>query len=285
MPYPVQSIKPFINILLCGEPGVGKTTFAAGAQRHPGMRNVLFLNIEGGLLSVAGVQGVEVEDIASVDELEAVFWKLVNKEEGYGHFQTVVIDSGTELQTLDLEQVATTAFTAERAEEKDKKKHKRKSVDNIWLEDYGENSARLKRVFRWFRDAPFNLIVTALAKSDFEKLPRGATREPALLSVRPAFTAKLGMSVEGYMDFVWQLSQQEVTVTEATDTEAAVTEMRRFLLTSQNGPYRAKTRGAKFSLALGQIVEDPDLAKIFDLLLKTELSPEAPKTHAKKEKA
>lgn len=269
MPYKVSDVKPYINLCIYAEPGIGKTTFAVSGEKHPKMQHTLVLNVEGGLLSVAGVEGVEVEDVRSVDELEEYFWKIVNKEDGYGHFQTVVIDSATEVQTLDLEHAAREGW--ERDQKKKEKDRKRKSVDNLWQEDYGENTTKLKRVFRWFRDAPFNTIYTALIKREFEKLPKGSDRTPELLSVRPAFTEKLGISVEGYCDFVWYMYLDDVAVGEAEEGEEPTTEKKRFILTQPEGVYRAKTRGARFAEALGKVVENPDLAEIYDLLLKSEI--------------
>ena len=276
MPYPASNVKPYLNILCYGEAGSGKTTFAASAQKHPKMRNVIVLNVEGGLLSIAGVPGVEVEDVHSVQDLEDIFWKLANKEKGYDHFQTVVIDSATEVQTLDLEHAARDGW--DREQKKPEKERKRKSVDNLFQADYGENTTRLKRVFRWFRDAPFNTIYTALLKREFEKLPVGSERTPELVSVRPLFTEKLGMAVEGYVDACWYLYSDNVPV---SDEEGAPTVAKRFILTQPEGVFRAKTRGHRFAEALGKVVENPDLAKIYDLLISTEV----PSNNTKKEKA
>lgn len=98
-----------LNILVFGEPGVGKTTLAATAQDHPAMRDVVFLNIEGGLLSVVSRgQPVKAVDISSQESVEEFFWSLrkdlMESTDGpLAGVKTVVIDSGSELQTLVLE--------------------------------------------------------------------------------------------------------------------------------------------------------------------------------------
>jgi len=253
--YDVSTVKPFINLLVYSEPGVGKTTLAASAQAHPELRDVLVLNIEGGLISVAGVKGLKAVDIKSVDHLEEVFWKITNKEKGFDRFKTVVIDSGSELQTQDLEMIATNAWNAD--QELPEQKRKRKSRDDLWQEDYGTNTAKLKRLFRWYRDAPFNTVITALSRENYaRRVARNQDTPPKLESVTPAFTEKLGQAVMGYCDMVWYMY---------LDNEG-----NRKMLTRQEGVYRAKTRGHRFADGLGQVVDDPDLASIYDLLLSSE---------------
>ena len=106
VPTAIMAERPFINLMVYSNPGVGKTSLAATAQAHPLMQNVLFCNFEGGLLSVASIPGCQKVDVHNVEELEEVFWHLVNKDKGWDHYQTVVIDSGSEMQSLDLEHIA-----------------------------------------------------------------------------------------------------------------------------------------------------------------------------------
>lgn len=253
VPESIVAEKPFINALVYGPPGAGKTSFAATAQKHEAMKNVLFLNFEGGLLSVASVPGLRKINIKSINALEEVFWKLVNKDKGFETIQTVVLDSGSELQTLDLEITARDKY---QEMFKEKGVHsKRESVDDLWQEDYGKSTARLRRIFRWFRDAPFHTITTALPRKTFKK---GATKdsEPILVSVSPAFTDKLGQSVMGYVDFVWYLYADESG--------------ERCLLTQEEGVFKAKTRGAIFAPTIGKLIKNPDLASLYDQLLQSE---------------
>jgi len=55
MPYKVtpEKVAGRMKILVYGPQGAGKTYLAATAQDHPAMRDVLFLSIEGGLMTVA----------------------------------------------------------------------------------------------------------------------------------------------------------------------------------------------------------------------------------------
>ena len=115
MPYKVtpEKVVGRMKILVYGPQGAGKTYLAATAQDHPAMRDVLFLSIEGGLMTVAHRGDIMAEDIASTKALEDIFWKIANKDPEYARFKTLVIDSGTELQTMNLEEVVRHAIEKE----------------------------------------------------------------------------------------------------------------------------------------------------------------------------
>lgn len=259
VPMPVSQVmtKPYINLLLYGPPGKGKTTLAATAQKHKLMENVLFLNFEGGLLSITSARGVLQVPISSVAQLERVFFAIVNKQAGYENIQTVVLDSGSELQNLDLEH--TVRANIEAGRKKKIKKFEERSVDEVWQEDYGEVTKRLQRLFRWFRDAQFHFIITALSKEEYTK-PASKDEEPKLKAVGPAFTSKLATTVMGICDFVWFLDQSPSG--------------ERCLLTQQSGVFIAKTRGEKFAPGIGDVIKvlpgEPLLATLYQKLLDLE---------------
>lgn len=268
--YSISQTRTYLNILIYGNPGIGKTWLTATAQSHKDMQNVYFLNVEGGLATIAGVEGIKAIDIVGIERfkptpekpallpnqstLEDEFWKLAAKQGDYANINTVIIDSGTEIQTLNLEILSSEAM----------KKNKNRSQDELWIDDYGKSTAQLKRIFRWFRDLPMNVIITALPQQVYPKGEGKKTLEP--VEVRPQFTEKLGVSVMGYMDMVWYIY---------SDSD------QRYLLTQEHGVFKAKTRGIYFSEQLGtkvllKNVNDPkseghDLSSIYELFKKTEI--------------
>jgi hypothetical protein len=221
------------------------------------MKGVLFLNIEGGLISVNHKPGLRAVDISSTADLEKEFWKLARGV--YKGINTVVIDSMTEMQTLNLEEIVERQL----AEGYNKSKSgKQRRVDDIWQEDYGESTTTLKRIVRKFRHLPMHVIITALAKYVYPKVPQGTDLtnvEP--LAVMPSLTAKLGTSVMGYVDYVWY------TYYDPEEKQVA----RRFkALTRPQETYKAKTRGPNFQKAIGTTIVAPHMDTIYRLLVESQ---------------
>ena len=249
------------NLLVYGDPGVGKTTFAASAQDHPEMRNVLFGNIEGGLVSVAHRGDIHEVKVRTTKDLEDLAWKLAK-----GHWpsvRTVVIDNVSELQTLNLQEIVTAAIAGGR----NKVKNRDRTVDDVWQEDWMKSTKQLGRLFRFFRDLPMNVVFTAHAKRVYPKMPEGTDLSRVdPIAIVPSISAKLMEALMGYVDFVWCLEQD-------TDKEPD-DPTRRFAITTSKGEYRAKTRGPRFFEAIGEVVENPNLPEIYDLFVAS--STEAP---------
>lgn len=250
--YSLKKELPKINALIYGDPGAGKTLLAAGAADIPEMRDVLLVNIEGGTLTIRSKDNIHAVDIGrdengkptgnTIKELEDITWNILTNQHGMGRFKTVIIDSVTELQTQDLEDLVTEA----------NKKNSNRSIDDISLHEYKRDGARLKRIFRHLRDAPINLIVTALPKKIVDD-PKA--EKPRVVEVRPSLTQSVALSLMGYVDFVWFLYKEEQG-------------NKRFMLTQDLGPVKAKTRNQKFHEAIGQKVENPTLPALYEQLLK-----------------
>ncbi len=241
---PVAEVDKYLKVLIYGDPGTGKTTLAATVTENVDMEKTLVINIEGGMLSIIDTGALATDQVSNITEVEEIMWALSSKAKGFEHFNTVIVDSGSELQTLDLEGIVREA----------KKKKSDRDLDDIHIEDYGKSTQRLKRIFRHFRDLKMNVIVTALVK---RHMPPATSARKTPLKVVPKFTASLSDSVCGYMDCVWYLYLDEETG-------------KRQMLTQPEGVYFAKTRGHNFSRELGKLVEDPNFSDIYNLLQTTE---------------
>lgn len=238
-----------MNILIYGDPGVGKTHLAGTAQDVPNMADVHVFNIDGGIMTLATRGDIHATDIKSLDDLENELFRIVNKDPKYATTKTVVIDNITELQTLALEQITTREFSNRR------KKDKNYSVDEVYLEDYGVAGKRLARILRGFRDLPMHVIYIAHKK---DKMRRGTN---TLEESKPNLTEKLCTAVMGYMDFVWYLYTADELL---GDEETGYTsETHRYLLTQPMNNYAAKTRGSEFGQRIGAVIKDPTLDSIF----------------------
>lgn len=240
--------KPSLNLLVYGPPGAGKTLLASTAMDHKDLSEVLFLNVEGGFLTIADREYTSIDlgrdddgrpNGRTLKDLEDIVWKVVTKAEGFGKFKTLALDSVTELQVRDLEDLINEA----------KAKGKNKELDEIGQQEYLKSTNRMRRILRMLRDANVHVIITALAK---QITPEGATKPTEIV---PSLTKALAENIQGYMDAVWYLYPDK--------------DGQRRLLTQPLGPVRAKTRHTAFAEKLGAEVVNPKLPAIYDLLCKT----------------
>lgn len=242
-----------LKLFVYGVQGTGKTTLAASARYHPMMAPVLILNIEGGLLSVANLDGVDEVPVRNGTEMDEYYWAIAKGSKEFAHYQTIVIDSGT----VFAQRALVEAIQRGIAKNMKRGKHDAlRTLDDAQREDYGAVTNQVSRVFGWFRDLDKHVICTALEKIEYP--PDGNEKTAMPVTVRPLMSNKLGDAVMGMYDHVWY---------KYTGADG-----KHYLLTQKNPPFMAKTRGLSFPHALGPVVDLSvhNLATIYDLLLRTE---------------
>lgn len=240
-----------IKLLVYGDPGVGKTTFAASSAAEKELSPVLFLNVEGGMLSVVDYKPDTV-DIKSMDDLARAFRYLTSSANKY---KTVIIDSLSELAQLGLDSVVGKALGKNGGSGS-----KREGMDDAFLEDYGKNTHQIARIIRAFRDLPMHVILTCLSASTMDD----AKRE----TVYPALTPKLRSQIPAYVDIVGYLFV-------AQDNEGKST---RRMLFQPYGKFMAKDRSP--GGRLGMVMDNPTMPRVYAAITKT-APKSAPKEIAK----
>jgi phage nucleotide-binding protein len=221
----------YINMLVYGDPGAGKTVLAGSADLVPDMRPVIFIDVEGGTFSIRErFPDVKVVRVSAWDDMQSVYNALYA---GKHEFRTVVLDSLTEIQKFSMYTIM--EFTVAKDPDRD--------PDVPSMREWGKNIEQIRKLVRAFRDLPMHTIFTALAKSDKD----GKT---GAVKTKPSLSGKLADEVAGFVDIVGY------QYTKVMDDE-----LRRFLLTTAHERFVAKDR----SDHLPPTLEMPTMEKIYEL--------------------
>lgn len=172
----VGESEPFIRMLVYGDPGVGKTVFAA---RFP---KPFIIDVENGTRSLRNhpeLVSVKRHLLKEYKELQDIFWAF---QAGEGdEYDTIVIDTMNELQAKHL------------SEHIDKDKNRDNKLPTML--DYKANTASLQRMAIAFRDLPKNLVI--LCHSTFDK-----DENTGKMFLRPAVTPSLAKTLVGMLDVI-----------------------------------------------------------------------------------
>ncbi len=237
---PARIVQYGMNVLVYGNQGSGKTHFAAQAQDHPEMRDVLVLNVEGGMMTLAGRGDISVVDIRSMEQLEDVQRAFQSKSDEVQRFRTVVLDSITELQRINLEAIASSRA--------------RGNPDEIQKQYYNTSALQIGRILRFFRDLPVNFIVTALTREE-----REGGEDGKVIGIVPALTFAARQYLTQYMDAVWYLYTKE-----------GEDGLEYKMVTREHNLVKAKTRGLVFGQRLDTVMNNIGIQKLFDLYIESE---------------
>ena len=222
------------NILIYGESGVGKTVLSGSASIVKDMDPVLFIDVEGGTLSLKEFYpDCKVIRVKSWVELQRVADEFLK---GKAPFKTVVIDSLTEIQKLSMSDIMKKAVREDPT----------KDPDMPGIREWGKNAEQTRRFIRAFRDLPVNTIFTALASVDKDDKGRQVTR--------PMMNGKIAGELPGLVDIVL-----------FTYVKQQGDDHKRLLLTTNTNNVMAKDRSNK----LPAVMQNPTMQDIYGRIIGT----------------
>lgn len=231
---PPSEIAEFIKILPYGDPGAGKTWFAGTAGDSPLTGPILFLDIEGGVLTLRRMKGVEVVPARSMKVVQDTINELYNDTTGY--YKTFCIDSITELQKLDMKEIMTAAF---------KRNPDKVDIDVPSVREWGKSGNHMREILRAAKDLPMHVIVTALEAHETDD-------QTGITKYYPSIPGKLRGEIPGFFDIVGRL--------EAKVKPGNSGEIIRVLQTAKTVKVIAKDR----TNSLPALIEDPTIPKMWE---------------------
>jgi hypothetical protein len=231
----VGDVPPLLNLMVYGDPGIGKTVLAGSASVVEALSPVLFIDVEGGTLSLRErYPDVQIVRCKSFNDFGTIYTDLRGMKHG---FKTVVLDSITEIQKFGMLEIM------KRMLEDPKNTDRDDLLPGIG--EWGKNTEQMRRLIRAMRDLPMNTIFLALPVSDQDKKGNRSTR--------PSLSGKLSNEVAGFLDIVCYMYKK--TLDDGT--------IKRLLLTSGTDEIIAKDRTDR----LPPVLEDPDMATIAQIVL------------------
>lgn len=231
---PPQEAVPYLNLLIYGEPGAGKTFLAATAEDSEDTSPILFLDVEGGAVTIRHRHSVDVLEVRSIDDVQKAYKELY--DDGGEYYKTVIIDSLTELQKLDMRTIMQEAYDS-RPDTTDK--------DVPSPREWGKTGNHMRTIIRGFRDLPVNTIMTCLQGSQYDE-------SSGMTLVYPELPGKMRHESPGYFDVVGYLRAD-------TNSKGEIT---RILQTAKTRRVVAKDRTA----SLGDVLNEPTVPIMWDLI-------------------
>ena len=229
---PISQRPQVVNMLVYGDPGVGKTVLAGSASEVKEMSPVLFIDVEGGTMSLRNkFPNVDVVRVSNWQDMTKVYNDIASAESKY---KTIVLDSLTEIQKFSMYNIMRDLIAGDPD----------RDPDVPGIREWGKNSEQVRRFVRAFRDLPVNTIFTALSATDKDQ------KTGAVLS-RPYLSGKLASEVAGFLDIVCYMY---IRVLEG--------DVKRLMLTSATDSCVAKDR----SDSLPPVLEEPDMKTIHNIV-------------------
>lgn len=229
----------FCKSLIFSPAGHGKTVFLGTAQDDSRTAPMLLLDFEGGTSSLVG-RDIDIVSISGWQEYNDVY-EFLSSSKGPEKYRSIGVDSASETHIMAL---------LHQLEASDRS---RKIPDLLEPGDYGIAVTQMRRFLRAFRDLPYHVFTTALAKDE--------TDPKVGLVKKPAFAGGLADEIPGIFDVVAYLALYEGKLVE-TEPDGLT---HRVLLLKNYPKIRVKTR-TPIGVQVPDELYDPTVSALLDAL-------------------
>ncbi len=207
----VSDTEPFIKMLLYGPPGVGKTTFCAGAPKP------LFIDFERSTETLRFTSGAE--STAKIVPRDVAHLRQIMKELPESEYETVIIDTLSQFQDSQLQEFMVKKFS--------------KTDDKRLLplfQDFRISTELIKEICRDLQEMDINVVIIAHDRHLTEKTDAGTER---VWAIRPEMTPRVGDSIRRLVNIVAYMQKSRDIKTKTVS---------RHLYVNESGKILAKNR-------------------------------------------
>jgi len=215
------------TMMIYSLPGVGKTTLAATAQESEYGRDVIFLDCEGGASAIRDRADITIFRPMAFREVREFFDFVAGSKH---RFKTIVVDTLSELQKLNLKEIVRMAGRSDGMPQ---------------LQDYGMCNEQMTAMIRNFKDLAQRIGVNVIFNCHVVETRDG---ESGPMVARPMLTPGLVNPAMAALDFVGYLTRDSKGV--------------RTLRLAGSDRFLAKTRIPLSWEQLSEEIENPSLVPI-----------------------
>lgn len=236
----LEDKEPYVNVMVYGSSGVGKTVFASTAPRP-----ILWLEAEGGTHSIGDTKDI---DVVTVTGLETYREALKFLQANPGQYKTVVLDSITEAAAGLMKEIMGFAVA------KDSDRDQYEPQFNEWR----KLTSLIRDIVRSYRDLPVHFVITALEREDTDEMS-------GRVKVRPALSPKVADEMPQFLDAVGYMYAKG-NVVDSKDDAADRDPIQRMLLIRPTAKHTAKLRAPE-GVEVPDSILDPTFDDIARLVL------------------
>lgn len=222
---PMAEKERYLKALFYGDYGVGKTTLAASVVDVPSMRDVLFLDIESGDLSitdsdriknVGDLDVIKITNFAMADKVkewltahatfrdqqgrkaEDKLRRLEERVRGVSvekpkRYRTLVVDTVSEVETFCMYGVLGINESMELSDD----------IPTAEWAEFKQNNNKMQILVRRLRDLPMHVLMTCACKWNQDEMKR--------YHYTLALTGQLSKQIQGFVDIVGYLEMAQPT--------------------------------------------------------------------------
>lgn len=265
---PLAKQKQWINMIVYGGFGSGKTTLAGSAADVEKMSDVLYVDIESGSMSILDSDRIKKPE--NIDSVRITTYKQLGKIFDFVNAHCKHRDDPSEEATEKLKQLQAVAFQCDVADIETPRRYNtividslseldqlcqyellglrtdRNIEDDIEVADWNifrKNNAMIQLVIRAYRDLPINVIFVCSASYTQDDLKR--------MHFAPTMTGKLSGQIQGFVDIVGYL-----VVGKQEDKSKSAP---RVMYVQPVGKFDAKNRSASFKESY---IKDPTMLTV-----------------------